>query len=168
MNIPGLSGAKVDMVSAEQMTDAEREKIYNRKMSVDAIPDLDVLTGHVLEILQYLEKPSTIKMMETNKNAVLMHLNNKYADTVPYGIISLMMETEHIDEHMERLTMLFDSLRKAKAGLVSLEDVGQQLSDDVKKRYNATEEDIINGLSNGDKKKAAELRGKFGKNMIKN
>src|SRR5947207_11679764 len=85
---------KVDMVTYDQMSDAERNAILDVEPSVDAIPDLDILTGNVLNILLYLEKPETIKLMKTNETAVKMYLNNKYADTVPLGIITLLMETD--------------------------------------------------------------------------
>ena len=35
---------KMDIVSTDQMTDEERRSIINREASVDAIPDLDILT----------------------------------------------------------------------------------------------------------------------------
>ena len=56
------SDMKVEMVSPDQMTEEERNNVFNNsEMSVDAIPDLDVLTGHVCDILEYLEKPETKK-----------------------------------------------------------------------------------------------------------
>ena len=84
-------GMKIDMVNESEMTEADRQRVFDRPMSVDAIPDLDILTSHIYEILEYLYKDSTDKLLKSNESAVKMYLNNKYADTVPYGIITLLM-----------------------------------------------------------------------------
>lgn len=126
---------KVDMVSADQMSEDDRKAIFNREASIDAIPDLDILTGHVYEILEYLNRPQVRQLLRTNDTAVKMHLNNKYADTVPFGIIGLLMDEENIDEHVERLLRMFESLRRARSGDVSLEDAHRELADDVNERY---------------------------------
>lgn len=126
---------KVDMVSADQMTEEDRNAIFNREASVDAIPDLDVLTGNVYEILEYLNRPQVKQLMRTNETAVKMYLNNKYAETVPLGIIGLLMDEKNIDEHVDRLLRMFKSLRRAKTGDVTLEEAHKELADDVNNRY---------------------------------
>jgi hypothetical protein len=126
---------KVDMVSADQMSEDDRKAIFNREASIDAIPDLDILTGHVYEILEYLSRPNVIKLMRTNEAAVKMHLNNKYAETVPLGIIGLLMDEKNIDEHVARLLRMFENLRRAKTGNVTLEEAHKELADDVNNRY---------------------------------
>lgn len=126
---------KIDMVSADQMTEEERNSIFNREASVDAIPDLDILTGHVYDILAYLEKPETKKLLKTNESAVKMYLNNKYADSVPLGIITLLMEEDSVVENIERMLNMFEQLRYAKSGKKSLEDVERAVTDDVNQRY---------------------------------
>jgi len=127
---------KVDFVSADEMTQEERDKILNSKPSIDAIPDLDILTGHVFDILTYLEKPETRKLMKVNSTAVKMHLNNKYADAgVPIGVINLLMEEDRKELHVEMLLKLFESLRQAKAGKLSLEDAEKNLAEMAHERY---------------------------------
>ncbi|VBB17909.1 hypothetical protein YASMINEVIRUS_372 [Yasminevirus sp. GU-2018] len=128
-------GVKVDVVTADQMTEADRQAIFNREASVDAIPDLDVLTGHVLEILQYLEKPETAKLIKTNESAVKMYLNGKYADTVPLGIITVLLDEGARDENVERLLGMFEKLRLAKSGQLTLEDAEKSVTDEVNQRY---------------------------------
>lgn len=125
---------KVEMVTADQMTDEDRRAVFDREATVDAIPDLDVLTSRVYEILLYLEKPETCRLLKTNDSAVKMHLNNKYPD-VPLGIITVLLEEDSRIENIERILRIFDSLRKAKEGQVSLEDAEKNLVDDVNERY---------------------------------
>jgi hypothetical protein len=126
---------KIDVVSPDQMTDEQRKAVFERESSVDAIPDLDVLTGHVYEILQYLEKPNVSKLLKTNESAIKMHLNSKYADTVPLGIITILMDENNKIENVERLLRMFGQLRKAKAGEISLDDAERILTDEVNERY---------------------------------
>ena len=126
---------KVDMVSVDDMTAEERSAILDKKPSIEAIPDIDVLTGNVLEILRYLENPETKRLMTINESAIKMYLNNKYADSVPYGIISLLMDEENRFENVERMVRMFESLNNAKNGKISLENAEKNLADEVTERY---------------------------------
>jgi hypothetical protein len=125
---------KVEMVTTDQMTDDERKQILEREASIDAIPDLDILTGTVYEILTYLYQPKISKLLKTNESAVKMHLNNKYPD-IPLGIITLLLEEDSREENIDRMLTMFESLRKAKSGNMSIEDAEKQLMDDVNERY---------------------------------
>lgn len=125
---------KIEMVSSDQLTEEERKNIFEREASIDAIPDLSVLSGAVYEILTYLEQPSVSKLLKTNESAVKMLLNNKYTH-VPLGIITLLLDENSREENIERMLNMFESLRKAKAGLLSLEDAEKNLMDDVNERY---------------------------------
>jgi len=155
---------KVEMVSADNMTEEERQAIFNRKASVDAIPDLDVLTSHVYEILLYLYKPSTIELMKVNESAVKMYLNNKYADTVPLGIITLLMEGENIEENINIMLNLFESLQKAKKGEISLDEGETKLAKQVCDKYEyskygsqeAFEKALMNEITKEQQKKSKE------------
>jgi len=126
---------KVEMVSGNDISEEERNRIFNREASVDAIPNLDILTGHVLEILEYLESDKTRDLIKKNQSAVLMHLNNKYADTVPYSIISVLMDEKDRNENIERLLKMFTNLQKAKRGELSIDDAEKILTDDVNETY---------------------------------
>lgn len=130
---------KVDIVRPDEIGDLsekERNEIFNREASVDAIPDLDVLTGHVYDILKYLESAETKKLMKQNASAVKMYLNNKYADTrLPFGIITLLMEEEGREKNVEMLMNLFTDLAKAKRGEISLDKAEMNLSDNAYNRH---------------------------------
>jgi hypothetical protein len=130
-----MDGVKIDMVSADQMSEEDRAAVFNQEMCVDAIPDLDILTGHIFDILSYLEKSNTKKMLKTNEAAIKMYLNNKYADTVPYGMITLLMEEEGKEANISRMLRMFEDLRNAKAGKLSLEEAEKILTDDVNEEY---------------------------------
>ena len=105
------------------------------EMSVDAIPDLEKLTEHLLEILVYLEDPKIRKIVRDNETDVKMLLNNKYADTVPYGFISLLMNEETRAENADRIVRMLENMKKAKNGLVSLEAVEKDFAEEINQKY---------------------------------
>ena len=135
MNKKLLEGVKIDMVTADQMSSVDRDAIFNVQASTDAIPDLDTLSGLVFEILEYLEDPDTRKLMKVNDTAVKMYLNNKYADTVPLGIITLLVDEKTRDENVDRLLRMFESLKRAKQGFISLDEAEKNITDEVNERY---------------------------------
>lgn len=134
MNKNMNNGVKVDMVTADQLTDEERKNIFEQEASIDAIPDLDVLTGTIAEIIIYLEQPSVSQLLKTNSSAVKMLLNNKYTN-IPLGLITLLLEEDTRIDNIERMIRLFESLKMAKAGIISLDDAEKTLVDDVNEKY---------------------------------
>lgn len=127
---------KVDMVTSDQMTEADRKAIFDMKPNIEGIPDLSVITGYIFEILVYLDMPETVTLLKKNNSAVKMHLNNKYADTVPLGIISLLMEeSPEREKNVEQILKLFESLQSAKDGKKTLDEVETILAEDVNQRY---------------------------------
>jgi len=127
---------KVDMVTADQMTEEDRRAIFDMKPNIEGIPDLSVITGYIFDILVYLDVPETVTLLKKNNSAVKMHLNNKYADTVPLGIITLLMEESPArEENVEQILKFFESLQDAKDGKKTLEEVENKLAEDVKQRY---------------------------------
>jgi hypothetical protein len=131
-------GVKIDVVTADQMSASDVDSVFNRDQiaSLDAIPDLDLLTGYVYEILEYLEDTGTKKLMITNETAVKIYLTTKYADTpLPYGIITLLMDEKNRVENVERLLTVFERLTNALDGKVNLEDEDKKFTDEINNRY---------------------------------
>lgn len=129
------NGMKVDMVSEQEMTPEQRAMFDEGEASVNHIPNLDILTAHVLEIVEYIESPKNQSLIKQNPSAVTMMFNNKYADTVPYGIITLLMEDENRDENLDRIIKILEALRLAKEGKKSLDDAQKELTEDVYQQY---------------------------------
>lgn len=105
------------------------------KMSLSAIPDLNKLTRDVLDIVIFLEDGEIDKLVVHNESDVKMIINNKYADTVPFGIISLLVDRQNRAENVERLLRMFESMDRAKKGEKPLADVEKELYDDINTRY---------------------------------
>lgn len=135
MNSKFLDNIKVDMVSEDQMSDKDRNALFNREASVDAIPDINLLTKNVFEIVSYLEKQEVKDQMKINDFDVKMYLNNTYADSVPLGIITVLLDESTRVENVERLLNLFEQLVKAKAGEISLQDAEADFAEKVNEKY---------------------------------
>jgi len=118
---------KVELVTEDSMTPEMKDKLFNSKPSVDAIPDLNVLTGHVYDIVEYLELPETKKILKKDDSIVMKYLNNKYADSVPLGIIKLLMEENERQNTIEILANMFQALLDAKNGKTTIEDVEMKI-----------------------------------------
>ena len=131
------NNVKVDVVSGNDIQFDENSYVMQQgEQSIDAIPDLDILTGHVYDILQYLEKPNTIKILKNNGEGIIKKiLNEKYADSVPYPMLTLLIEEKNRYENVDMLLRLFENLNKAKRGNRTLEDIDKELTDEVNQKY---------------------------------
>jgi hypothetical protein len=137
---------KVSMVSPSEIKNGQNSSVLEQgTMSVNAIPDLDVLTGHVYEILEFLERPATSSLLKSNEGAVKMMLNQKYADTVPLPIITLLLEEDLRVENVEKLLNLFERLAKVKKiknedeALKVLEKTQEEFTQENRKQYKIEE-----------------------------
>lgn len=128
------SGMQVDMVGADELTPEQQAMFDGGEESVDHIPDLDILTSHVLEIVEYIEAPENQSLIKQNPSAVTMMLNNKYADTVPYNMITILMEDDR-DYNLGRIISILDSLRLAKEGKKTLDDAKNELTEEIYQKY---------------------------------
>jgi len=132
------NGIKVDMVDMQEaMNDPNAQVMGSGEASVDAIPDLEVLTNKLLEILEYLEQPEVKKICETNDSLIRIQLINQYADSVPLKFIDLFMDKDedHKQESIERALGWIESLARIKAGEVDLETESKRMVEEVNKRY---------------------------------
>lgn len=137
---------KFSMVSPSEIQAGANSSVLGQgKLSVDAIPDLDVLTGHVYEILEFLEKPASVNLLKSNEGAVKMMLNQKYADTVPLAIITLLVEEDKRIENVEILLNLFEKLASVKRikdkeeAYKALEATQDQFTQETRKRFKVDE-----------------------------
>ena len=132
-NADNLSMPSLELIE-EQMTPEQRE-ILNKKSSPDAIPNLVTLTKHVYEILEFLEKDEIKRLCKVNMGAIRNILNNKYAETVPYGIISLLLNENERYGNLEILLEMFNTLKNAKNGNISMDHAEKTFGECITKKY---------------------------------
>jgi hypothetical protein len=132
------NGIKVEMVSENQIPDDEKSALFEKEGNIDAIPDLDILTGQILEILEYFNTPHMIEIMKDEKKneKVVMDLCTKYADTsMPFGIIKMLAEVKNRKKNVEMIVKLLESLQQAKDGHISLQDAELNIFEDANNKY---------------------------------
>lgn len=130
---------KVDMVDMQEAYSDPNAEIMggSTEASVDAIPDLEVLTEKIIEILEYLEQDDVKKICEKDESIIRISLINKYADVVPLKFIDLFMDNdeEHKQENVDRTLRLIEMMAKIKAGKADLEKESQRFVEEVNQRY---------------------------------
>jgi hypothetical protein len=150
---------KIDIVNENEMPSSAKDLDY--EPSVDAIPDLELLTKNINEITDYLEKPSSQLLLKENPSVIKRLLNEKYLN-VPYGILVLLLERdtpEIIYDNGMLLLKMIETLKKAKTGEMTIHDASVSFSDVIKQKYKVTKEDIERELLTS---------AKIGKNIVKN
>ena len=154
-----MNSLKIDIVNENEMPSSAKDLDY--EPSVDAIPDLELLTQNINEITDYLEKPSSQLLLKENPSVIKRLLNEKYLN-VPYGILVLLLERdtpEIIYDNGMLLLKMIETLKKAKSGEMTIHDASVSFSDVIKQKYKVTKEDIERELSTS---------AKIGKNIVKN
>lgn len=130
---------KADIVDMDEMTNtlgqSNTASLDRGELSLDAIPDLDRLTGNILEILEYLEDQKNARLIATSEGNVRTMLCNRYAETVPYGVISLLLDRVNRYENVERLMRMFEMMNNAKCGRSTLEEVEKDFTEEINQRY---------------------------------
>lgn len=150
---------EIDVVNYEDAVDDVGPEFFEEsEASVDAIPDINLLTRYVLEIMKTIDEEkqnmennistdieegsdyteNDIKMIrEQNLSLIRIGLFNKYADTkLPMSFIDMLLEENPIirNENTERMFNTLNKLLDIKEGRASIDEV-KDMEEDVQKRY---------------------------------
>lgn len=107
----------------------------SEKPTLDAIPDLKVLTNNLYEIIEYLERDDIIELTREADHIVLNTLNNKYGDDVPYSMLKILLDIDNREENVERFLDMIEMLKQAKRGEYDLEVAEKDFTDKINERY---------------------------------
>lgn len=88
--------------------------------SISSIPDLELLTDKVLEFLEFVDLPETIKLKK-NHPANFNYIINQKFNMLPVSMVKLLSETEHRAENLEKILDMINILRTVKIGEKSFE-----------------------------------------------
>ena len=106
----------------------------DKPLNINDVPDLVKLTENILKIVKFLTKPETQKDMKTDRAQVKMKLNNKYADCVPYSIISILCE-DNMEANVTRLLEMIEKINNAKQGQTSLDSVAKSITNNLSNEF---------------------------------
>jgi anaerobic selenocysteine-containing dehydrogenase len=111
--------------------------IENEEMKPENIPDLESLTGTVIEILEYLDTPEMIKQEKENKEAFDKHMEQKYEDfsLKNFNVFRLLLETRNREENIEKLLNVFSTLNKIKHGEADIYKEFESFREDRSEKY---------------------------------
>ena len=85
------------------------------------IPDLTLLTTKIIEFIQFIDDPTTGKLLETNKNAYNLILEERFS-VIPIAMIRLLSDNNNRAKNLEKIMDMISMLQKVKNGQDSLEN----------------------------------------------
>ena len=109
-------------------------KKNDKPLDINDIPNLTKLTENILKIVQFLTKPEIAKEMKYNRTQIKMKLNNEYADSVPYSIISILCE-DNLDANVTRLLDMIEKINCAKQGKFTLDSIAHNITDGLSNEF---------------------------------
>jgi hypothetical protein len=127
-----LNDTKVELISEKEA----QQSGMDRKMSVDAIPDVNVLSQMVVDFIEYYDMPSTKTLRDTNYPFYLNSLYDKF-NMMPMSMIKLLSEEEQSvrAENLEKIIDLLQTLGKVKKGEVSLDSACDEFTEKQNENY---------------------------------
>jgi hypothetical protein len=103
-------------------------------MSVNAIPDITLLSTLVIDFVEYYNLPSTKKLKNTNHGAYLNTLYDRF-EKLPASMIKLLSDDENQVENLEKIINMLETLSSVKRGEVSLETAHDTFTEKQNESY---------------------------------
>jgi hypothetical protein len=128
-NITVNSKSNVSVVSEKDVPDETK-----RVMSVNAIPDVVLLSQKVLDFIEFYDRPDIVKM---RLDTYPMYLNLLYDEfnMLPSSMIKLLSDEQNRRENLKGIIQMLESLQQVKMGKVSLESVHDEFVEDKNERF---------------------------------
>ncbi len=124
----------VNNVSLVSESEANMGGAPERVMSVNAIPDITMLSTLVVDFVEYYNLPSTKKLRDTNHGAYLNTLYDKF-EKLPTSMIKLLSDDENQVENLEKIINMLETLSSVKRGEVSLDNAHDAFTEKQNEAY---------------------------------
>jgi hypothetical protein len=98
------------------------------------IPDLEKLTNNVLDFIEFINKPETIKLKAESTGNYNYIINEKFAD-LPLSMIKLLSDTENRAKNLEKVLDMITMLRSVKNGQKSFGDAENEFMEKRSEEY---------------------------------
>lgn len=108
--------AKVSLVSEEE---ANIDGM-NREMSIDAIPDITLLSSLVVEFVEFYADSEVKKVRDTDYSKYLNMMFDKF-EKLPMSMIKLLSDDDNQVQNLQKIIELLETLSKVKSGEVNIE-----------------------------------------------
>jgi hypothetical protein len=121
-------------VSLVSEAEANQGGAPERVMSVNAIPDIILLSTLVIDFVEYYNMPSTKKLRDTNHGAYLNTLYDKF-EKLPTSMIKLLSDDDNQVENLEKIINMLETLSSVKRGEVSLDKAHDDFTEKQNEAY---------------------------------
>jgi hypothetical protein len=128
-NLP--SNTNVSLVSEAE---ANQGGAPERVMSVNAIPDIILLSTLVIDFVEYYNLPSTKKLRDTNYGAYLNTLYDRF-EKLPTSMIKLLSDDDNQVENLQKIINMLETLSSVKRGEVSLDKAHDDFTEKQNEAY---------------------------------
>lgn len=119
---------KIKMISQDEIKEDDRSILLHKgDYDIDSIPDINFLIKNILEILKYIDKYGN------NDNAKKI-LNEKYANIIPFGMITLLLEDKN-NENIKLILLMVKRLSQVKKKEISIKNAEEEMSEIINNKY---------------------------------
>ena len=122
------------IVSLVSEAEANQGGAPERVMSVNAIPDIILLSTLVIDFVEYYNLPSTKKLRDTNYGAYLNTLYDRF-EKLPTSMIKLLSDDDNQVENLQKIINMLETLSSVKRGEVSLDKAHDDFTEKQNEAY---------------------------------
>jgi hypothetical protein len=131
----GKLNIKTDNPNVSLVSEAEaNQEGMDRKMSVDAIPDITLLSSLVVDFVEFYNDPSVQKVRKTEHGRYLNMMFEKF-EKLPMSMIKLLSDEEEQIQNLQKIITLLETLSKVKDGEKSLQDAHDEFTEKQNEEY---------------------------------
>ena len=120
-------------VSLVSEAEANQEGM-ERKMSVDAIPDITLLSSLVVDFVEFYNDPSVIKIRKSDHGRYLNMMFDKF-EKLPMSMIKLLSDEDEQIQNLQKIITLLETLSKVKDGEKSLQEAHDEFTEKQNEDY---------------------------------
>jgi hypothetical protein len=120
-------------VSLVSEAEANQEGM-DRKMSVDAIPDITLLSSLVVDFIEFYNDPSVTQIRKLEHGRYLNMLFDKF-EKLPASMIKLLSDEEEQVQNLQKIITMLETLSKVKDGKITLQSAHDEFTEKQNEDY---------------------------------
>jgi esterase/lipase len=130
LNYKPSNDAKVSLVSEEEAN----VDGMNRVMSIDAIPDMTLLSSLVVDFVEFYGDSEVKKVRDSDYSKYLNMMFDKF-EKLPMSMIKLLSDEENQVQNLQKIIDLLETLSKVKSGEVNIESARDEFIEKQNESY---------------------------------
>lgn len=130
LNYMPSNDARVSLVSEEEANVDGMDRV----MSVDAIPDITLLSSLVVEFVEFYGDVEVKKVRDSDYPKYLNMMFDKF-EKLPMSMIKLLSDEENQVQNLQKIIDLLETLSKVKSGEVNIESARDEFIEKQNESY---------------------------------